>query len=442
MDLRSRLRSLYRRITNSDDHHFTLAPAIAVVRWTVLFYKQLQNDRAFVRAAGMAYATLISLVPLLMLVFGVLHAFGVFETDPVTGKLDTGPFERLVFGTFLADVPEIRQFVMEGLVQIDLTTLGIVGVGSLVVIAGRLYMMIERAYNEIFAVTVLRGFGYRVLNFYFTITALPAVALFAVVAVEELGFAHPLKSGWILFALQFMVLLVALKAFPCTKVEWRPAILGAGVSAVLVNMGGGLFPLYVRWFASDDPLRVVYGSLALVPVFLLWLYLLWIFVLLGVEIAHVGQNFTSLVQAERDHIRRSEAIIRAPSVDTAIDVAVHVAWCFETGIGPVTLDELARIVKVPSRELLSVLQVLAKAGLLASSDSGWLPARPANQIELSEVIEVWRGATSLRREEGEDLVGLEVGRALRGAIRGNLRDSFVRFVHHTSAEDEAAAILG
>ena len=442
MDLRRRLRSLYRRITNSDDHHFTLAPAIAAVRWTVLFYKQLQNDRAFVRAAGMAYATLVSLVPLLMLVFGLLHAFGVFATDPVTGQLDTRPFERLVFGTFLADVPEVREVVMAGLVQIDLTTLGIVGVGSLVVIAGRLYMMIERAYNDIYGVTVNRGFGYRVLNFYFTITALPAMAVFGVVAVEELGFAHPLKSGWILVVMQFMVLLIALKAFPCTKVEWRPAILGAAVSALLVNLGGGLFPLYVRWFASDDPLRVVYGSLALVPVFLLWLYLLWIFVLLGVEIAHVGQNFTSLVQAERDHIRRSEAIFRSPSVETAIDVAVHVAWCFEMGVGPVTLEELARIVKVPSRELLSVLRVLEKEGLLASSDRGWLPARPANQIELTEVMEVWRGATTLRRDEGEDLVGDEIGRVLRGAIRGNLRDSFARFVHQTPAEDEAAAILG
>ena len=85
--------TIYRKLTSDETSHPALVPLRAVVRWSSLFYQQLLWDRAFVRAAAMAYTTLIAFVPLLLLVFGILSGAGVLQQDRDT-------IERILFGTF------------------------------------------------------------------------------------------------------------------------------------------------------------------------------------------------------------------------------------------------------------------------------------------------------------------------------------------------------
>lgn len=408
-------RELYQRLIANDSHPL-VAPALAVVRWSVVFYKQLQRDRAFIRAAAMAYASLIALVPMLLLVFGLVRLTGQAESFELV--------KSFLFETLLGNMQPVRDVLEPGLLSVDLGALGAVGVGGLLLISARIYLLVEKAYSDIFAVSVNRPMMSRLANFYLMITLAPAVIALTLIGTTELasGLGVTWLSSRLTVLLQFGLLLTALKAFPCTHVRWGPAVAGASVSTALLHFGGMLFPLYVRWFTSDDPAIVIYGSLGLIPVFLLWLYLLWIFVLLGVEVASVAQRFPSLVDAEFEQWDQARTVLRIASIDTAVEVALRVSKAFTEGLGPADPDTLAADCGVDGRALDDVLKVLERAGIVVRAADGWIVARPPDQIALLEVVTAWRNLTALRTG-GEDAVGDQITAFLAEQLQGNLADA-------------------
>jgi membrane protein len=416
-----RLIEVYERLTADESTApVWFVPARAVYRWALVFYRQLRKDRAFVRAAAMAYTTLIALVPLLLLVFGILFATGTLPRD-------ADAINELLFETFLADIPEVSNLLIPGIVGMDLGALSAIGIGGLVFTASRLYLMVERAYNDVFGVAVHRKMGARLLNFYLAITAGPVVAVIGfATSVEYVG---GVGRGWsreaIEFGSMFLLLTLALKLFPCTVVKWRAAIVGALISSVLIDAGKAGFELYLQWFRTDDPTQMVYGSVGLLPVFLVWLYLLWVFVLLGVEVAYVVQDFESLVQVELGN--QGDDLHRAPAVDTALEVAAWVAWHFQQGSGPVQTEWVAHQTALSPRRALEVLELLTEAEVLVRSEQGWTVSRPPVRIDISQVVEGWRRLTDLKPDD-RTVVAQQVDQALAAHLGGTLGEALEQWV--------------
>ncbi len=429
------LRSAIRRWAGADTQHPFISGLIGVFRWSRLLYVKLEEDKAFVRAAGLAYGTLIALVPLLLLVFGLVHVMGLVQTDPTTGKLAANAVENLLFGTVLSDLPEVRAVLVPGLRAVDLPALGLVGVGSLVVVAGRLYIMTEEAYNDIFGVAVDRGWGSRIGAFLGALLVVPALVVAGTVGAQGIGWEHPLQSRWALGVLQGVALLVALKLLPCTRVRWIPALVGATVSGLMLEGVTRLFPLYIRWFASDDALQRMYGALALLPLFLLWLYFLWVCVLIGVAIAYVLQNTRSLLAAEREQADREGAILRVPSPELAVELALRIA----AARAPIAVDLLAVQAGLSARDVHAIARVLEAAGLLVHEADLFALARPAEQIRLVEVQDAFREQTALRSQPVP--LGDELGEALRVRLTGTLAEGLRRF-HVEEHGEEVGDILG
>jgi len=389
-----------------------LAPASVVIRWCFVFYQQLRRDRAFVRASGMAYATLVALVPSLVLIYGVLVATGAGGNDPQAAL--TALFDQ-VFG----QVPGVRDVLIPGLVSVDLTALGLVSTVAVVAVAARLYLMVERAYCDVFGVPVRRKFTVRLLNFYFTFTFGPVVlTLLLGGAVEQavgVDVSHFRRVAGL--ALEYALLVAAIRLLPATRVRWWPALLGGAVSWFLLEGGRRGLALYVLWIAGNDPLRVVYGSLAFIPVFLAWIYLIWVFILLGVEVAAVSQNFTSLVAKEAE--LRDPNQVAFPTIDTALQVATTVSRSFLLGKGGVTTEALCERSGLEGKIVHHVLRVLQGGGLVVATESGWLPTRPPRDILISEVVACWR--TSVAPPGDRDPILDELDRLL--ALDGNMADA-------------------
>jgi membrane protein len=423
--LPSTLSDLYRRLTPDDGHNPVVLPLLAVGRWVVVFYQQLDKDQAFIRAAAMAYQSLIALVPVLLLVFGVLGATGFLQRDREA-------LERLIFDTFIADIPEVREFIMRGIGDLDLTALGIIGIAGMVIFAGRLFLEVEYAYNYIFGTRVNRSWAYRLLNFYFALTLVPLLITVGAIGTMELASGYGV-AGFARFFFEpisaFVLLLAALKLFPTVQVRWVPALTGAAVSTVGILGARWAFRLYLQWFKADDPLTIVYGTVGLLPVFLLWLYLLWMMVLLGVEVAFVAQNFRSLWDVERMNAERSGKEVRGPRLHTAIELLAWAGWGFQQGAGPVPSQELAGRVGLLAREVDPVLRLLASAGFLLEVKDGWALARPPERISMGEVVAAWRDGASLERGEGNPTrVETEVAQALERALPPTLADAIDRWV--------------
>ena len=408
-------------------------PIVVLIRWPWLFYRQLQRDRAFIRAAGMAYATLIALVPTLMLVFGALHATGVLDHNPEA-------VEALIFDTFMADIPEVEEVLGPGLIQVDLRAMGVVGVAVLVFVATRLFLMIERAYSDIFGAQIKRPLLTRLLIFYFTATALPAVLIATVLRTWDLatgaGVAGVTVQHAITPTLQLVLLVAGIKLFPPTHVRWGPAISGGLVSFLLLHAGGQGFALYLRWFAQENPVRVIYGSLGVLPIFLLWLYLLWVFVLLGVEVAAVTQNYASLVEAELETATLIAQPVRAPGPELALKISALIGWQFSHGDGPICTDSLAKKAELQSRDVARIAAVLEDGGFVCETADGWVMSRPPAKVPLKDIVDTWRRLTAIDTHSEDDPIRRQIRAGLDAQLTGHLEDGMHRwFAASAEAQD-------
>lgn len=432
------LRDWYDRVTASKDRHPLVGPLQAVVRWSIVFYTKLKRDRAFVRAGAMAYATLIALVPFLLLVFGILGATGMLEAN-----LDT--IETVLFGTFLGNIPEVREFLLPGLIKVDLTGLGVVGVVGLLFVASRLMLMIEAAYCDIYGVPVERPLISRILNIYFAVTALPLLALAIIITSQNTLSQVPVEASWLPLSvvspvMLFGVFLGGLKLFPSTRVRWRPAMVGAAFSSLLLTALGRVFPWYVSVFGSDDPLRVIYGSVGIIPVFLLWLYCMWLFVLLGVEVAYVIQNYTSLLEAEKEEWDRARTTLRAVDVTVAVEAAVRIAARFAAGQGPTEPPELAMEMSVSPRAMWQVLAVLEEDGIVVRMDDAYAMVKPPSSVTIAQVVGGWRRRTSVRLSTTGDVAD-RVHNELFPATSGTLKDAASRWLADESPSPPVALVV-
>jgi membrane protein len=392
-------------------------PATALARWAWLFYVELRQDLAFVRAAGLAYATVVAIVPTLVLIIGFAQPLGLFGEHP-------GETLETLLAPVFGDVPDAGHFVVDGLLRVDLRALGVIATLGLLVVAARMYLSVELAYHDILGVPIRRSLPYRLLAFWFAITVVPLTLILAIRAGFDGTMPRaagdltlPIVSRFLVFAL----LLGALKLLPSVPVRWGPATAGALVSFLGIEVGRRAFSMYVSLFGGD-PLMAVYGTIGLFPVFLLWIYLFWVCVLLGVEVANVMQNHTTLSQAEFE----ADETSRFPSVELAVQVATWVAWHFKAGKGPASLDLLTEVTRLPARHLRAVLAILERGGVLVGSDLGWLLCREAEAIPVAEVVHVWRHYAQ-PSAEGLDRVQEEIGRRLM-SIDGSLADAARRWI--------------
>jgi membrane protein len=98
---------------------------------------------------------------------------------------------------------------------------------------------------------------------------------------------------------QFTILAVAMRVLPQVRVRWHAFAAGTLVSLALFDLALYAFGLYTSMVQLDEPVAVVYGSLAAMPLFLLWVYWAWLSVLIGIEVAAVVQDHDRVYALER-----------------------------------------------------------------------------------------------------------------------------------------------
>ncbi|HRE83913.1 MAG TPA: YihY/virulence factor BrkB family protein [Opitutaceae bacterium] len=272
---------------------------------------------------------------------------------------------------------------------------------TLIVIVLQLFTSVETAFNEIWGVRRGRSWLMR-LVFYWTILTLGAVLFFTAATGLSAGaflntFAEKLPFGEeILPLLQLLLpgasvllltglLMVFYRTIPNTRVLWSAALVGAVVVALLILLNNFLAALYLkRVFLT----RSLYGSLSIVPVLMLGLYIFWLFVLLGGTVSYAVQNV---------HFRNSQAawnsLSEALRERLTLIVLLTIGRRFEACLQPCTAQQLSEALKVPTQILNESLNRLVKMQLVtpipadesdSSADFRFQPARPLGRITLRD----------------------------------------------------------
>ncbi|CAN0572520.1 unnamed protein product, partial [Laminaria digitata] len=189
-------------------------------------------------------------------------------------------------------------------------------------------------------------------------------------------------AGYGVSVLISTILLVgAYTTIPNTRIHFRSALAGAFFAAVLWELGKLGFTTYLRYTTTYAKF---YGSIAILPLFLLWIYLTWLIVLFGIQASYALQNFSRLVESKLN-ARTGQTSSRQPLLDplVALSVVHAIQAAFELG-KPITADDVADQTRLQPTQANEVVAMLHRSGFIHRVDRGdrddaWTPARPAEQ---------------------------------------------------------------
>lgn len=395
--------------------------------------RELNRVRAATMAAALTYHTLFSLLPTLVLALVVMRLFvGEAEqqwfkeqavnsalswlsigeqhsddeliVDPANKQqpstqtpdaVSLGRGGREEFERTREALRENIQTYLETLQKINFKSIGVVGVLLFIWGATGLLATIERSFNHIYAVTRPRPWYLRLPMYYTVITLSPLVLIagrlmqnkfFSLLQtgsvtnwlVGPLVVISPLITSWLVLTVLYMLL-------PNTRVNRRTAIIGGLVASILWLVGIEAFTLYVQRAAITS----LYGALALLPLFLLWLWITWLVVLFGLEITYTLQMMRG-GQFEKEANKKTERIVYDPR--WVLPVMAAVGRAFVRG-KEVTPDAIAHELGLPTTAVAELGELLESEGYVhrieqGKSESAYSLAKPVDAIALDELIKI------------------------------------------------------
>jgi membrane protein len=284
-------------------------------------------------------------------------------------------------------------------------TLGVTGAVLLIWVTYSLLGRIEETMNDIWGVTRGRNWMARIEHYWFAIGLVPTLLIAGLVLATGPKFAnvrHLVESMPLVGGLVFKILPPALlwlaftcfyKMMPNTKVRWSAAAVGGLLGGGLWFLNNVFGFLYISRVVTNSK---IYGSLALVPVFMAGLYLSWFILLFGAQVAYAFQNRTLYLQekiAENVNQRGREFI--------ALRLMTCIGQRFQRGLPPATIQEMSDELAIPSRLVQQVLQTLIAAHLVAEIhgvEPAYTPARPLEAINAHHILQ------AMRATHGQELV--------------------------------------
>ena len=364
------------------------AATVHVLRVVHMLGRELSGGLLSVRAASLVYTTLLSMIPALAVSFAVLKAFNVHQQlEPTLLRFLSPLGEKSVeIGTALIAY-------VEGL---DLTKLGSVGVVFLIVTIVSLLHKVEQALNSTWRVERSRRFFER-LSGYLTVVMIGPVLVFAAmgivasimrsslvqeaITVELLGFVVSLATKLLPYLLVIAAFAFLYLYIPNTKVRVRSALVGAVVAGVLWASVGWLFASFVVTSARNP---VIYSSLAILVLFMMWLYLAWLIVLVGGAVAfyHQHPEYLGLLTHE---LKVSNRVRERIGLTVCLLIAAH----YHNRLPAWTAVTLARRLRVPLGPLGDTLKALERRGVLVATAAvppTYVPARSLGAIGLDELL--------------------------------------------------------
>jgi len=335
-----------------------------------LWQQMLEHD-TFLTAAALCYTTILALVPLLAVILGVVGAFPL--ADDLTGRL-----QDFIFSNF---VPAAGATVQQYIEQFVGNTSTLTGAGSLFLVLTSLLLMqsIETNMNRIWQVRSKRSISSRLVMYWSVLTLGPIMMGGSIVLSSYLSFLpFGSKAGGLL--LKLTPFLVAAFAFtllylvvPNRRVQPRYAMVGALLAAMLFELAKNTFVWYVTTFPTYTKL---YGALATIPIFLVWVYVAWLITLLGAVVAAALTTF-HFRQSEWHWPRRLEFAL-------VLHLLSHLWQAQQEGHG-LGSDDLLRLEPAMSDDQLQRLfSELAANALVTREDSGdWLLNADLDELSIA-----------------------------------------------------------
>lgn len=315
---------------------------------------------------------------------------------------------------------KIDEFVgglAEGATSISIGSIGIVGMMLLIWAAVGLIVTVEKTFNIIFRAPSGRPWHVRIPIYWAMITLGPVLIWGSFyISTQLVGAAEdllPIVSTLIGIVNQFTALLVTwllfvllFKLMPNAQVAIRPAMAGAMVSALAWELMKAALRWYVENAVLSSTQAQLYGSLALIPVLLFWVYLSWLVVLAGLQVTHILQTLPAHRRGTPGSTTNSTSFARDPWL--VIPVMSAVAQAFDQGKTS-GIDTIAEQVGAPVATVSTIVDELVGRGLLHRLPNDEGPsdltlAMPPGRIRIADLVSSTPNDADMSKLPGHELL--------------------------------------
>jgi len=379
---------------------------INTIRILYLAVKGFIYDKCQQKASALTFYSLLSVVPVVALIFGIAKGFGLAEA------LETELSAKLV------GHEEVLKYVLDMAKGYIENTKGgvIIGVGLLLLFWSVMQVLgnIEQSFNDIWEVKRSRSFARKFTDY----IALMFIALLFLISSSSmvvfvtskfsdyavLSFVGQLLTLVLPYIIICIVFVLLILIMPNTKVKFSSALVGGVVAGVLFQI---LQYYYIHFQVGVSRYNAIYGSFAALPLFLIWLQASWLIVMFGAELSFAVQNVNSF-EFEMDTKNISVEYKRV----VALLLSYNTIKRFEEGQSPYTSLQLSVELKLPIRLINEILFDLIRCKVLIevsgelNGETAYQPALDINKLDVATVLHMIEttGSKNLHFEETESLV--------------------------------------
>lgn len=380
---------------------------IKILRITILSINDFDEKQLILRSSALTYYTLLSIVPVVAMVFGIAQGFGLeaYISDQLNGAF--------------AGQPQIRESLLNYSHNMLQNTKGglVAGFGFVLLLWSvmRILGNIESALNSVWHVKTARSWTRKFTDYLSILIVAPvfiivtgSVNIFISTEIQTLAqklsvlgsFVQqltiisikfvPFISTWLLFFLVYLVM-------PNTRVKLRSAFI-AGIVA------GTFFQLfqwgYIVFQVGVSNYNAIYGSFASIPLFITWLYFSWTIVLIGAEISYSIQN---VVHFEGQ--QRTKNISHEMRMLYHLHILHYTGKKFKAGEKAPAIPEISAKLDIPASLCRNILDNCIKAGLVVESmdskmkEGLFTPAMDIARLDIGFILKKINGLGELKRSD-------------------------------------------
>jgi len=411
-----------------------------ILRYLYAVLRDVFSGQLTMRAMSLVYTTLLSVVPLLAFSFSILKGLGIHQ------KLEQQMY------VFLEPLGEqgirITDNIMALVNNVNGRVLGGISLAFFMWTAVSMVQKVEESLNYVWYVSEARSFARRFTEYMFVLLIGPVVIVIAlgmITGLQNQSVVQYLLQNEIVgpvfvatSKLTPYLLVSAVFAFlywfmPNTRVRVFPACIG-GLAGGFI--WASMVIVFTAFIAGASRTQAVYASFAIAIITLIWLYLNWLMLLIGAQLAFYVQN-PAYLRIGRQEPRLSNSMRER----LALNIMLLVGRTFRDPIGKLRIPELSDALQIPSLALAPVLKDLESNGLLTTNEQDELfPAREMARIRLQEILEVVRsqGETGSYQEPKWDGHIDGLGRDLDAAVLAALGDATLSDLVDESSPPAAA----
>ncbi len=367
---------------------------IKQTRIVLLAFRGFDEDKCRLRASALTFYSLLSIVPILAMLFGIAKGFGL-EKVLERQLLEKMPGQEQVINKMIAFSNSLLKNTHGGVIA------GI-GVAILFWTVIKVLSDIEYSFNDIWGVKKARPIGRKICDYLSVMLICPLLIIIASSAtvfiisqitaiIQKLALLEIFSTAiffilkWLPYCIIWILFTFLYIFMPNTKVKFSSALVAGIIAGTVYQI---VQTIYISCQIGVAKYNAIYGSFAALPLFLIWLQLSWLIILFGAEISFAHQNVDTY-EFEPD----CKNISRHYKNLLSLQITHKLVHNFINETTPVTVDEIAHNLEIPIRIVREILYELIESGIIAetkitnNSEIGYQPARPIEILSIKYVID-------------------------------------------------------